>query len=268
MTAEDDQAADHVRLEVDAGVATITLNRPSVMNALTSAMMVRLLGCLEQTGSDPDVRAVILTGAGRAFSAGGDVGLDRNPEQKTPWLYEELVNIFTRPVLALVELAKPVIAAVNGYAVGGGWDLALSCDIRIAGESARFRDSYVQMGALPELGGSYWLPRLAGLGRAKMISFTGDVITASQAQSYGLVEEVVPDEQLLPTVRALATRLAQGPTKAIALTKQVMNAGLDRDLRGALEHAKSLTPWLLQSADHHEAAAAFFDKRPPRFTGR
>ena len=251
------QGKDTLLVSLDRGVLTIRLNRPDALNALSPQMVDELTETLDGAGDDDDVRVIVLAAAGRAFCAGGDITLDAIPvSTMTPWQYRRNVARYAAPILKITEIGPPVIAAINGVAVGGGWDLALACDIRIAARSARFRDAYVQLGVLPELGGTYFLPRLAGPGRAKMISFTGDFVPAAQAHQLGLVDEVVA---------ALAAKIARGPAKAIAMTKLAMNRSATLNLRDSLDYAQSLTPALLASADFREAVAAFTERRDPVF---
>ena len=260
------QGRETLLVSLDRGVLTIRLNRPAALNALSPQMVDELAETLDGAGNDDNVRVVVLAAAGRAFCAGGDIDLDAIPvSTMTPWQYRRNVARYAAPILKITEIGPPVIAAINGVAVGGGWDLALACDIRIAARSARFRDAYVQLGVLPELGGTYFLPRLAGLGRAKMISFTGDFVGAEQALELGLVDELVEDSELDQAVGALAAKIARGPAKAIAMTKLAMNRSATLSLRDSLDYAQSLTPALLASADFREALAAFTERRQPVF---
>ena len=257
-------------LEVEQadGVLRLALNRPETYNAINPMLAEELLTAIELVKHDSSVRVVIITGNGKAFSAGGDIHEDAVPVSKmTPWEYRLNVDALAAPLIALTELDRPVIAAVNGVAVGGGWDLALACDIRIASTRARFKDAYVQLGVLPELGGTWFLPRLAGLGRAKMISFTGDFVSAEKALEYGLVEEVVEPHELENYVNDLAARIAKGPMRAIGMTKLAMNEAVVSDLRTAMTQAKNISPALLGSPDFHEALAAFIEGRNPEFEG-
>jgi 2-(1,2-epoxy-1,2-dihydrophenyl)acetyl-CoA isomerase len=260
------QGKDTLLVSLDRGILTIRLNRPQALNALSPQMVDELTDTLDGAGDDDDVRVIVLAAAGRAFCAGGDITLDAIPvATMTPWQYRRNVARYAAPILKITEIGPPVIAAINGVAVGGGWDLALACDIRIAARSARFRDAYVQLGVLPELGGTYFLPRLAGLGRAKMISFTGDFVSAAQAHQLGLVDEVAEDGQLDQVVGALAAKIARGPAKAIAMTKLAMNRSATLSLRDSLDYAQSLTPALLASDDFREALTAFTERREPVF---
>jgi 2-(1,2-epoxy-1,2-dihydrophenyl)acetyl-CoA isomerase len=260
------QGLETILASLDRGVLTIWLNRPGTLNALSPQLVDEMAGTLEMAAADDEVRVIILAAKGRAFSAGGDINLDAVPvSEMTPWQYRRNVERYAAPILKITEMGQPVIAAINGVAVGGGWDLALACDIRIAARSARFRDAYVQLGVLPELGGTYFLPRLAGLGRAKMISFTGDFVPAAQAYQLGLVDQVVDDAELDRVVSALAAKIARGPAKAIAMTKLAMNRSVNMNLRDSLDYAQNLTPALLASDDFREALAAFTEGRPPVF---
>jgi enoyl-CoA hydratase/carnithine racemase len=255
-----------VLVRLDHGVLSVRLNRPAALNALSPDMADELTQVLEAAGADDDVRVIVLCAAGRAFCAGGDITLDAVPvSQMTPWEYRRNVERLAAPIIRITEIGQPVIAAINGVAVGGGWDLALACDIRIAARSARFRDAYVQLGVLPELGGTYFLPHLAGLGRAKMISFTGDFVSAAQARAFGLVDEVAEDADLDRVVGELAAKIARGPARAIAMTKLAMNRAMNQSLRDALDYAQRLTPPLLASGDFREALTAFAEGRPPVF---
>jgi 2-(1,2-epoxy-1,2-dihydrophenyl)acetyl-CoA isomerase len=260
------QGLETILASLDRGVLTIWLNRPGTLNALSPQLVDEMAGTLDMAAADDEVRVIILAAKGRAFSAGGDINLDAVPvSEMTPWQYRRNVERYAAPILKITEMGQPVIAAINGVAVGGGWDLALACDIRIAARSARFRDAYVQLGVLPELGGTYFLPRLAGLGRAKMISFTGDFVPAAQAYQLGLVDQVVDDAELDRVVSALAAKIARGPAKAIAMTKLAMNRSVNMNLRDSLDYAQNLTPALLASDDFREALAAFTEGRPPVF---
>jgi 2-(1,2-epoxy-1,2-dihydrophenyl)acetyl-CoA isomerase len=187
----------------------------------------------------------------------------------TPLEYREYINgeIFEL-IRGIVWMDKPVIAALKGFAIGGGFDLAMACDIRIAAKGTKMGNAFIRMAILPELGGLYFLPRLVGLGRAKLLAFTGDFITAEEAERIGLVEKVVPEEELDKSARELAEKLARGPTRAIAMTKLAINKSLSMDLESSSEYCWLLNPPLFQTRDHHEAIAAFREKRAPVFQGR
>lgn len=251
----------------DEGVARITLCRPEAMNALSVPMMEELIRLLGQVGRDDRVRAVILTGEGRAFCAGGDLqemklghGGSRDFHQ-----YMELAGALT---VALAELPKPVIAAVNGAATGAGMNMALAADIAIAADTAKFSEIFGNVGLCPDVGGTYLLPRVVGRAKAKELVFTYRMVSAQEALELGIVSQVVPPEELDGAATELARRIARGPTFAFALGKKMIDRSFETDLRSALD-AESMAQALAgASADHAEGVAAFFEKRKPRFQGR
>jgi 2-(1,2-epoxy-1,2-dihydrophenyl)acetyl-CoA isomerase len=250
-------------------VATITLNRPDKLNAFTIEMVDRWADALEAAIARPDVAVIVMTGAGRAFCAGGDIeilmqarGGGEPLERKA-----ELAEHVHRIPRALSSNDKPVIAALNGAAIGAGLDLALMADLRYAAESAKFAETYVRMGIVPGAGGAYFLPRRVGLAKALELFLTGDTIDAREAERIGLVNKVLPDAELMPYVRALAQRLAAGPSQAIRMTKRALYQSQTMDLAGSLDLVTSHYGLLTQSADHREAVAAFLEKRKPGFGG-
>jgi len=259
---------ENVILSREGNVATITLNRPQALNAVSPGLIRDLTEAVRKVAKDENIRAVILTGAGRSFCAGGDIDEDVSQVCKMkPDEYIKYVKWFYEPFKGIVGMEKPVIAAIRGHAIGGGLDLAVACDIRIASQGARLGNAYVRMGIVPELGQSYFLPRLVGIGRAKLLTFTGDFITAEEAERIGLVEKVVPEEELDKTARDLAERLAKGPTKTIAMTKMAINKSLSMDFESSSDYCWRLNLSLLQTEDHHEAFTAFLEKRQPTFKG-
>ncbi|HEX7124899.1 MAG TPA: enoyl-CoA hydratase-related protein [Thermodesulfobacteriota bacterium] len=250
-----------------AGVATLTLNRPERRNALTIQSGRDLEAACLALRDDPAVGAVVLTGAGKSFSAGGDLkdfGVDLSDVTQA----RALMVALHRGLLALAELDKPVVAAVNGDAAGAGWNLALAADLIVASTEARFIQAFVKVGVVPDLGGAFFLPRLVGPHRAKEWIFLGDVVTAAEAHRLGAVNRLVAPEAVLPTARELAARLAAGPRHALALAKQMVNRYATLDLRAALEHEAVAQALTMQTADHREGALAFAEKRTPTFTGR
>ncbi|MBI2862146.1 MAG: enoyl-CoA hydratase [Chloroflexi bacterium] len=253
----------------ERGVATITLNRPEVRNALSYDTVRQISDAIEEAGRDEEVRAIVITGAGRIFSAGGERKELAQFWELPPEERDRTINTtFRRMVKVLRRLPKPVIAAVNGDAVGGGMDLALACDIRIASETARFSEMFVRLGAAPGVSGMYFLPRLVGLGKAAELAFTGDFIDAREAERIGLINKAVPPEELGDEVRDLAERLANGPTKVIGLIKQGLNQSFAQDLDEALVYFTDLTREVVQTEDHREGMRAAIEKRRPVFTGR
>ncbi|MCL6448662.1 MAG: enoyl-CoA hydratase [Armatimonadetes bacterium] len=252
--------------QVDGPVATVILNRPQVRNSLSLNLMAELGRIADIVRDDPAVRVLILTGAGNAFSAGGDIK-DIQAKSAQGLFNAEMARV-TRILRAFTELPQPVIAAVNGPAVGAGWSLALACDLIVAAEEAVFSMGFVRVGLVPDFGANFFLPRLAGLAAAKWLVLTGETINAREAQRLGLVNRVVPREELSSTVNELARRLAAGPPKALALSKALLNKSLSLDLTGVLEEEGYAQTICLAGADGQEGLQAFLDKRPPVFKGR
>lgn len=259
---------DELLYAVRDGIATITLNRPEKLNAFTVTMIDVWVTRLREAQADPAVHVVVVTGAGRAFCAGGDttqmgteasagLGLKR-------FLWEHVQQI----PLTLEAMDKPVIAMVNGVAAGAGMDMALMCDLRFASDQARFAESYVKMGLVPGDGGAWFLPRLVGLDRALELLWTGDVIGAADAYRIGLVTRVIPADELQAQTYAFAARLVAGPPLAIRMTKRAACQGLRTDLRTSLDLISSHIALASQSEDHQEALRAYREKRAPVFTGR
>jgi 2-(1,2-epoxy-1,2-dihydrophenyl)acetyl-CoA isomerase len=269
MSQESTDAPTVLVERTPAGVATITLNRPEALNAWTPELGRRLLAAVREAGADPAVRAVLITGAGRAFSAGADV---KNPRELladgTPDLSTRLREIYNPIVLELRRMPKPVVAAVNGVSAGLGCSLAFACDLIVAAESASFLLAFVRLGVAPDAGSAYHLAARVGPARAAQLAMLGDRLPAPRALEWGLVNEVVPDGEALARGLELATRLAEGPTVALASIKRVLD-GPDPD---ALERQLELEATLQQvhagTADYAEGVAAFKEKRPARFTGR
>lgn len=253
-------------LEKRDSVAAVTLNRPQALNALNSLMMRELIETFGDIAKDDDARAVVITGAGKAFCAGADVKEMGAPEG--PMDTYEMMRRVHKLILGIRSLEKPVIAAVNGYAVGLGCGIALACDIRIASENAIFGERFVRVGLMPGDGDTYLLPLLVGLGRASEFLFTGDDIDAKKAEQMGLVNRVVPPDQLKAVVWELASRLSKGASKAIAATKATMNRFILPALRADLEYSIYAQSRLFETEDHREALRAFREKRKPEFKGR
>jgi len=253
----------------EAGVATLTLNRPECLNALNLELGAALLEALERAGAAEEVRCVVLTGAGRAFCSGGDLGLLRDARARNAGHeLESLVRAGKEIVLAICAMPKPVVAAVNGAAAGAGMNLALACDIRIASEEATFGETFARVGLFPDFGGTWFLPRLAGVGRSAELLYTGEMISAAEAARLGVVNRVVPRERFAEEVRALAARLAAAPPRPVREIKRLLFGACREELERALDYEIARQAECFQSEDSLEGMNAFFEKRPPRFRGR
>jgi len=263
---------EHLIYTKAEGIATITVNRPEKLNAFTSAMYQGLTEILEDAAKDDKVRVLVITGTGRAFCVGADVkSLEKGlAKQLKPYAQPDPSADAVRGILTvpLQRMDKPVIAAINGIAAGGGLDTACACDIRIASERATFSSLFVRRGLLPTMGGTYFLPRLIGIDKACELIWTGDLIDAREAERIGLVTRVVPHEELEAATEELATKLAKGPPLAIARSKRVIYDGLNMELESALQDIMREYWSLSQTEDHREALRAFLEKREPVFRGR
>ncbi len=259
------EAAPHEALiEVVDGVATITLNRPAALNALTYVMKGQLLEGLHDLANDRSVRAIVLTGAGRAFSAGQD--LRERLADDAPPLDEELGLRYNPIILAIREAPQPVIAAVNGVAAGAGASLAFACDLRIASESASFVLAFGRIGLVPDSGATWTLPRLVGAARAADIALLGDTVSASEALSMGLVSRVVAPDALLREAADVAARIAVLAPGATTMTKRLLGLAFDHPLEAALAAEAEAQGIAGRDPDHREGLAAFMEKRTPRFS--
>jgi 2-(1,2-epoxy-1,2-dihydrophenyl)acetyl-CoA isomerase len=254
-----------LRIEVDGAVATLTLDRPEALNALTIGLKEALLTELRRIDQDRRIRAVVLTGAGRAFCAGQD--LQERILPSAPPLDEELRDRYNPIVLTIRSMRAPVIAAINGVAAGAGASLAFACDLRIAAEGARFVLAFGRIGLVPDSGATWFLPRLVGSSRAAAMMLIGDPVGADEALRIGLVHQVVPEDQLQTAARALADRLAGAAPAAVAMTKAALDRSWSIDLVAALEDEARSQGIAGATADHAEGIAAFVEKRSPRFTG-
>jgi len=254
-------------LKKEEGIATITLNRPEKLNAATDRMLEELLDAIGDVGQDDSLRVVVLTGAGRGFCAGID--LDHRLFRATTSVEgKKILEPFGRVSYSLRNLPKPVIASVNGIAAGGGCGWALACDIRIASENARFTQAFVNVGLHPDCGCIYFVPQLVGVAKACELIFTGDIIDAEEAERIGLVNRVVPADQLEAATRELASRIAKGPPIALRLAKASIYQGLGMDLASVLEMEASALSVCLLTQDCKEGRAAIKEKRAPQFVGR
>lgn len=254
-------------LEKTGGLATITLNRPDKLNAVSPQMIADLLQAIEEVGSDESVRAVLLTGAGRAFCAGGDVAslLSRTD---TPLETMEMSRRGARLISGMRTMPKPWVAAVNGPAIGAGCTLALACDIILAAESAKFSLGFIALGLHPDTGGIYLVTRLVGYARACELIFTGRTVDAREAEQIGLINGVVPSEELGKAAREMGLKLAQGPTRAIGLAKQTIHQAMAMDMASVLEAEVRAAALTMSTADAREGIRAMLERRKPDFKGK
>jgi enoyl-CoA hydratase/carnithine racemase len=260
-------------LERDAGIVTVRMNRPETRNALTDpTQMQEFVDLCGELRRDPTVKVMILTGAGTAFCAGGNIKDMRDRSGMFAGSPYTIRNNYRdgiqRIPLALYELEIPVIAAVNGAAIGAGLDLACMCDIRLAAQSAIFAESFVRLGVIPGDGGAWLLPRAIGLPRASIMAFTGDSIDAAKALEWGLVAQVTADADLLSEARSLAARIAANPGHALRLTKRLLREGQHMRLDSLLELSAGFQALAHHTEDHEESVRAFLEKRPPQLPGR
>lgn len=253
---------------IDEGVATIRLNRPEKMNAFTDEMLADWLEALDDCAANPDVRVVVITGTGRAFTTGGDIGGFNDRAAETPAAIKRRVAEGIQQIpQKIAAMDKPVIAALNGIATGGGLDVALGCDIRFAADSAKFAETYAKMGLIPGAGGAYFLPRLVGAAKAMEMFLGTEFVSASEAEAIGLVNKVFPDEELMAATYVFARRVAEAAPLSVRLIKGLIRESAKTDLKGALDLVASNLPVVRTSADHREAVAAFKEKRKPVFKG-
>lgn len=257
---------DTLQLEQDGGVLVLTLNRPDVLNAVNEQLALELQDALKRADRETGIRCLILTGAGRGFCSGQDLR-DRAGVGEISY-GEALRKRYNPIILRLRTMEKPVIAAVNGVAAGAGCSLALAADLRIASDRASFIEVFSRVGLIPDSGSTYLLPRLVGLGKALELAYTADPVDAQTALQLGLVNRIVPHEDLMRQTMELARRLAAGPTKGLGLTKRAMTFALHATLEQALEYEAYIQEIAGHSADHREGVAAFLQKRTPQFKGQ
>jgi len=255
-----------LRVEVADAVATLTLDRADSLNSLTIPLKEELLSTFRRLARDPDVRSIVLTGAGRAFCAGQDLRERLEPDAVP--LATELRERYNPLILAMRTIEKPIVGAINGVAAGAGASLAFACDIRLAAESASFLLAFGRIGLVPDSGATWLLPRLVGPAKAAELAFTGEALSAVDAERLGLVARVVPPESLLDEAQALAARLAAGAPRAFALTKRALNRSWDATLEESLDYEAWLQGIAGATDDHREGLVAFVEKRPPRFSGK
>ncbi len=256
----------NILLETGSKIATITINRPKSLNALNKETLQELIDCFTRIKDDDEVHIVILTGSGeKAFVAGADISFMR---QLSPLEVRTFAGLGHQCMDTIERLGKPVIAAINGFALGGGCELAISCDIRLASDNAKFGQPEVNLGILPGFGGTQRLPRLIGRGRASELIFTGDMIDAAEAFRIGLVNRVVPQDKLLPASREMAHKIISRGQVAVRLSKDAIINGLEMDLARACDYEIDQFALSFTSADQKEGMDAFLEKRPAKFQGQ
>jgi 2-(1,2-epoxy-1,2-dihydrophenyl)acetyl-CoA isomerase len=260
---------DQVVFRREGQVEVITLNRPDILNSF-NADMLRMLGeRLDKLQQDDEARAVLITGAGRAFCAGADLtGAGGRDDVHTPVGMRFSTHLYSKVIRSMVILEKPIIGAINGDAAGAGCNFALACDILIASESARFIQVFVRRGLVADAGGTFFLPRLIGLSRAKELMFSGEAVEARQALELGLVSKVVEPELLMEEAMALAQKLAGGPTRALGMIKKMLNRSFESDLETALEMEATMQGIAVSTQDVVEGITCFLQKKRPEFKGR
>ncbi|WP_236638313.1 enoyl-CoA hydratase/isomerase family protein [Mangrovicoccus ximenensis] len=261
---------DELLFEVENGVATITINRPDKRNSFHDDMVRQWVAWLEECKDREDVKAIVFTGAGsKSFSAGGDTSRFKDKAEQTPLMAKEGMTRNTQSLARKVaEIDKPLIAAINGMAVGGGLDVALMCDVRLMSASARVAETYAKMGLIPGVGGAWFLPRIVGEAAALDMFWTSRWVDAEEALSLGLVNRVFPEESFAEEVRAYAEQIAGAAPLSVRFIKRMVRSARDTDLLNHLDALSSHIALVRTSEDHKEAVAAFKDKRKPVFKGR
>ena len=252
----------------EGAVATVALNRPEAMNAINLKLGEELVDCLERCAEDASIRAVILTGKGRAFFAGADLRQVKENLNDAPNFLKQIIRYLHPAVSAIRRMPKPVICAVNGVAAGAGFSLVLTCDIVIAAESSRFTMAYVNIGLNPDGSSTFFLPRMVGLQRASWLFLTGEFVDARGGQELGFINQVVKDEELMRVTNALATKLAAGPTLAMGRAKALINQSLSESLETQMENETRAIAASAATEDFQEGVSAFLDKRQPDYKAR
>ncbi|MFP7444695.1 enoyl-CoA hydratase [Bacillus sp. MMSF_3328] len=255
----------HLLSEKKASVLLLTLNRPDSLNAFSSEMITGLTKAFRQADQDEDIKAIVLSGAGRSFSAGGDV---KTMGQAGPAEIYEHIGKLNECILSIKAASKPVIAAVHGFAAGAGFNLALACDLIIAADDSRFAMSFSQVGLISDGGGSFFLPRLIGPHLAKEFFFTAEAIPADRLLQMGIVSRIVPGTELREEALAVAEKLASGPVKAYGMMKKLIDGAHASTLEGVLEQERLIQTMMAGTEDHLEGIAAFKEKRKPQFQGK
>ena len=253
----------------DGQVEVITLSRPDMMNCFNNSMLYELSRRFAELHQDDECRAVVVTGAGRGFCTGADLtGGGARADAATPMGMRLSTHVYSSVIRAMVTMEKPVIGAINGDAAGAGCNFALACDLLIASEKARFIQVFVRRGLVVDMSGTFFLPRLIGLAKAKELAFSGEAIDAQRALDLGLVMKVVPEDELMDEAMEMAHKLAQGPTRAIGMIKRMLNRSFESDLETALEMEATMQGIAVSTPDVVEGITSFLQKRPPKFTGK
>jgi 2-(1,2-epoxy-1,2-dihydrophenyl)acetyl-CoA isomerase len=270
MTTATEKVYETIEVETADHVRIITLNRPDTYNAFNDQLTTELADALKQAQRDTDVHVLVITGQGKAFSSGQDLGdlKSKYVPGHVPHLGDDLRKRYNPIIRRIREMEKPVIAAVNGVAAGAGCSLALACDLRVASEKASFIEVFINVGLIPDSGSTFTLPRLVGLGKALELCWTSKKVDGQEAAEIGLVNQVVPPEQLMEQTMTLARQLASMPSRAVALTKRLMNETFDNDLQQQLEAECFAQETAGLTQDHVEGVVAFIEKRKPTFKGR
>ena len=255
-----------ITTRIESGVATLTLNRPEVFNSFNGKMALLLQNQLDACEADPNIRAIVITGEGKAFCAGQDLKEVTTPELHPG--FKKILEEHYNPIITRIRaIEKPMIAAVNGVAAGAGANIALACDIVVASEKASFIQAFSKIGLVPDSAGSFFLPRLIGFQKASALMLLGDKVSAAQAQDLGMIYKVFPPETFHQEVHNLALHMAQLPTKALGLTKKLLNASFNNTLEQQLALESKLQIQAANSNDYKEGVSAFVEKRKPNFKG-
>ncbi len=259
----------YLLVQQDGGVLTLTMNRPEVYNAFNETMLDELGEAVEAAAQDDTVRCIVLTGAGKAFGSGQDVRVFATSHAEGPLTGTSVgLQKYHRIINAIRTIPKPVIAAVRGVAAGASCNVALACDMRIAAEDARFIEAFARIGLVPDAGGGFFLPRLVGFGKALELAMLAEEVSGPEAERIGLVNKCVPVAEFEAATKAFAQKLANGPTRAYGLIKELMNKSLESDLATLLRLEGELQDQAFRTEDHREGVAAFLQKRRPNYTGR
>ncbi len=254
--------------DVRDNIAHITLNRPQAANSINEEMSRDLMHAVLRCDEDPEIRAVILSGAGKIFCGGGDLKDFRGRGQNLPYYLKEVTTYLHAAMSRMMRMDPPVVGAVHGAAAGAGMSLAIACDIVIAAETTRFTVAYTRIGLTPDGSASYFLPRIVGLRRALELTLTNRMLSAQEALEWGIVTRVVPEDELLIQAEAIARQLAAGPTRALGVSKRLLHSGWTETLETQMEHESQSIANSARTADAREGMAAFLEKRSPKFKGK